>query len=653
MDQQLAGLTARRTWLLDQLQRQRTTPAEPPGRAAAALAVPGARRWSAQRLLLGLGVLLVVVAGLVFVAVSWRVLGVVGQVGAVAVGVVAAGVAGRLLERRRLSASAEAAAALSAGLLVVGLTAAHTLGLGGLDAVDPVAYAAGAALVAALVCTAASLSSSVRTWPVVAVLAAAAAPLLGLYAADADPLPATVAFAVTAAAFWSLRFVPPVLAGLRPPARMVAHGYLAGTWILPLGWVGADDPQGLACTGVALATAVAVLGWQGRAGAGSLWFRHPVLVGTSVAAAAFQLAAGSSTLPAWTHAGVVVVAASGAAVRCSSARALRTSWTGVAAVVAAGTAAVGSVLLVPRLAVRADPDGVGRIVAAGAWLPTVLALAAGAAAAGLVAVRRADRRTGASGCAAAAGVATLGVAAGTQEPAVLAAALAASGVVIAGWALWSVAAEKTLAVVALAAWVVAVSAALQDERALTVSLVLSGASVVALAYGFRPGRRALWWVGAGLGAAGRWVLLADDQVRAVEAYSLPLAGLCLLAGVLGWWRYRDSSSWAVAGPGLAAGLLPSAAVSVGDESLLRPLLVLGASTAVLLLGVRWRRQALVLVPAVAVVVVVVSQLGPYAVGLPRWLSLGSVGVLLLAVGIRYEARRRNARSAVRWLRSLG
>jgi len=55
---------------------------------------------------------------------------------------------------------------------------------------------------------------------------------------------------------------------------------------------------------------------------------------------------------------------------------------------------------------------------------------------------------------------------------------------------------------------------------------------------------------------------------------------------------------------------------------------------------------------VALVIVSVSQLGPYAVGLPRWLSFGVVGLALLLLGARYEQRRRNARQAAQWMAHL-
>lgn len=48
----------------------------------------------------------------------------------------------------------------------------------------------------------------------------------------------------------------------------------------------------------------------------------------------------------------------------------------------------------------------------------------------------------------------------------------------------------------------------------------------------------------------------------------------------------------------------------------------------------------------------VSELGPYATLLPRWISLGLAGVVLLAVGATYERRRAQAREAIAWVSGL-
>ena len=61
----------------------------------------------------------------------------------------------------------------------------------------------------------------------------------------------------------------------------------------------------------------------------------------------------------------------------------------------------------------------------------------------------------------------------------------------------------------------------------------------------------------------------------------------------------------------------------------------------LLVGARGRLQAPLVVGAGVLVVVALDLLGPYAAALPRWLSLGGAGTLLLVVGATYEQRRRD------------
>ena len=62
---------------------------------------------------------------------------------------------------------------------------------------------------------------------------------------------------------------------------------------------------------------------------------------------------------------------------------------------------------------------------------------------------------------------------------------------------------------------------------------------------------------------------------------------------------------------------------------------------VVLVGARGRLQAPLVVGALVLGVVGVDLLGPYAAALPRWLSLGAAGALLLGVGATYEQRRRD------------
>ena len=56
--------------------------------------------------------------------------------------------------------------------------------------------------------------------------------------------------------------------------------------------------------------------------------------------------------------------------------------------------------------------------------------------------------------------------------------------------------------------------------------------------------------------------------------------------------------------------------------------------------------------AVTTGLLAVRHLEPYADAVPRWISLGGVGLALLLVGITWESRRRNLETAGRYLTAL-
>jgi hypothetical protein len=176
-------------------------------------------------------------------------------------------------------------------------------------------------------------------------------------------------------------------------------------------------------------------------------------------------------------------------------------------------------------------------------------------------------------------------------------------------------------------------------------------ALAATAYAALPHRSPVVTVAVVAATGGLWLELLDAGVTTLEAYTLSLAAALAAAGL--WSRdLLDRRSWPVAGPALAVALLPSALLTAVDDGVLRPLLVVTAAVAVLVTGAQRRWQALVVLGATAAVVVAVTQLGPYAVQLPRYLTLGTLGVLLLAVGARYEQRRADAKQAVSWLASM-
>ena len=82
-------------------------------------------------------------------------------------------------------------------------------------------------------------------------------------------------------------------------------------------------------------------------------------------------------------------------------------------------------------------------------------------------------------------------------------------------------------------------------------------------------------------------------------------------------------------------------------------LLLGlAALGLVLAGVRLRWTAPLVVGAVVGAVLVVREVGPYAVDLPPWLVIAVAGATLTAVGVTWEARMRDVRRAGRYLAAL-
>jgi hypothetical protein len=80
------------------------------------------------------------------------------------------------------------------------------------------------------------------------------------------------------------------------------------------------------------------------------------------------------------------------------------------------------------------------------------------------------------------------------------------------------------------------------------------------------------------------------------------------------------------------------------------LLVVGAAVAVAAGSVGY--QAPLVLGVAASLFAALTQVAPWAVGLPRWLSLGAVGVALLVAGARFESVRAGARQATQRIAHL-
>src|SRR5439155_1609525 len=106
----------------------------------------------------------------------------------------------------------------------------------------------------------------------------------------------------------------------------------------------------------------------------------------------------------------------------------------------------------------------------------------------------------------------------------------------------------------------------------------------------RPARVA---AAAGCELLGYWLLLASRQVAVLEAYTLPAAGLAVLAGWLAARRRPQLHSWTAYGPALLAGFGPSAVTLLGMDGPPLRRLALGAAALAVVVGGAVRRRPLV------------------------------------------------------------
>ena len=143
-----------------------------------------------------------------------------------------------------------------------------------------------------------------------------------------------------------------------------------------------------------------------------------------------------------------------------------------------------------------------------------------------------------------------------------------------------------------------------------------------------------------------------EEVPAPELYTLPgsrAPGRCRRLAAR---TDPGTSSFTTLGSGLTLALLPSLLLALDEPVSLR-----GA-----LIGCRRRRSSRRGRPAAAGRAVRprrrhdrrpgAAPPEPVADAVPRWISLGGVGLVLLVVGVTWEARRRNVETAGRYLTAL-
>ena len=446
------------------------------------------------------------------------------------------------------------------------------------------------------------LAAEWSSWALLAAVAVLGALAVGL----CRVLPAELARGTTLAAVATLGVG--VVGLLGPLLRALAA---------PLEWAG-DPWTGRAASGAA--DAVARLS-PAEGGLEALW---PVVVMLLACAAAAGLAAarprGSRAIePALAGAvasgaavGIVAVLPMAvgwplwAALLCTPAGALgcgsgavladRDGWSLAASVLAACTAVLVVVALAWALATEAGTLAVVGLLAAAA------AVAAGASRTSWLRRSFAAVATATVLGESAAAVVSAG---GGAAQAGLTVALAAGIVLVAG-ARWrqGTAEGPVMETLSLAGLVAGILLAAREERWLAAALTAAVPMLAVAAV--RPARRGYAWCGAAAAVAATWAWLAVANVALVEAYTLPAAGAALIAGAL----------------------------------------------LVVLSGARARLQAPLILGAVTLLALGVDVLLPVAARLPRWVTIGAAGLVLLWLGATTDRRLTQLRGLRQRLQNL-
>jgi len=189
---------------------------------------------------------------------------------------------------------------------------------------------------------------------------------------------------------------------------------------------------------------------------------------------------------------------------------------------------------------------------------------------------------------------------------------------------------------ALAGLIVGILLAGEERRWLAGALTVAVPMLLVAA--LSPARRAYAWCGAAAAVAATWAWLAVAHVTLVEAYTLPAAAVALLAGAVSGRGRPHRSSWLLLGPGTAVALLPSLGMTIHQGGMARPLLLTGGALLAVLSGARGRLQAPLVLGAFTLLALGVEAVLPVAAQLPRWLTIGAAGLLLLWLGATTERR---------------
>lgn len=222
----------------------------------------------------------------------------------------------------------------------------------------------------------------------------------------------------------------------------------------------------------------------------------------------------------------------------------------------------------------------------------------------------------------------------------LAIALGAGLVALAAAAAATLASEDALLAppATLAATTIALAVLAPSSRSAGVLLLLAAVGWLAQALvGWTPAR----WVAAVVASVGNAALLRSADVDVIEAYTAVPALLLAVVGVAWLRERRDLPSHVALWPALSVGLVPSLLVLADAPTALpRTLALTAAAGALAIVGLQLRWRALVAAGGATAAWVALTQLSIVVEVLPRWITFGIVGVLLVWLAATYEDQQR-------------